>query len=68
MRCSEFEKFNPGWVGFYETMSGIGKVLCEQEWLNENLLSSEEVPIEILDQQVKKEIVRKYFHKNVDEW
>lgn len=40
-------------VGSYETLSGVGKVACEQECLDGNL-SNLEVIIGILDRQVKK--------------
>uniref|UniRef100_M1DZ08 Uncharacterized protein n=1 Tax=Solanum tuberosum TaxID=4113 RepID=M1DZ08_SOLTU len=34
-RYSEFGKFSPGFVGSYEIFSGVGKVDCELELLNE---------------------------------
>jgi len=52
MRCSEFWRFSPGLVGSYETLSGVDKVASEKE-LHEDL-SNFEVPIGILDRQVKK--------------
>jgi len=39
MWCSEFEEFRLGMVDSYETLSGVGKVVCEQELLNEDLPS-----------------------------
>uniref|UniRef100_M1D9F6 Uncharacterized protein n=1 Tax=Solanum tuberosum TaxID=4113 RepID=M1D9F6_SOLTU len=38
---SEFEEFIPGVVDSHETLSGVGKVVCEQELLNEDFPSLE---------------------------
>ncbi|WMV50054.1 hypothetical protein MTR67_043439 [Solanum verrucosum] len=61
-RCSEFEEFGPNVVDSYETLSGVGKVVCKQELLNEDLpslkapdsLTYDEVLVENLDLQVRR--------------